>query len=69
MSPLIWSEVSDAMTRVHRYPKPAQRVAFNPVGQIVGAMNQKLPVRDVVYSLVSEYIDAVERLNGLNPED
>jgi hypothetical protein len=44
-------------------------VAFNPVGQIVGAMNEKLPVRDLMYNLVSEYFDSVERLEALNPKD
>ena len=61
--------VTDAMSRVHRYAAPAQQVAFNPVGQIVGAMNEKLPVRDLIYNLVSEYFDSVERLESLNPSD
>jgi len=56
------------MQRVHRYPKQAQSVAFNPVGQIVGQMNEKRPVRDVIYDLVSEYVEAVERLESLQPE-
>lgn len=67
--PLQGMLVSDAMTRVHRYAAPAQKVAFNPVGQIVGAMNEKLPVRDLMYNLVSEYFDSVERLESLNPKD
>jgi NAD(P)H-dependent flavin oxidoreductase YrpB (nitropropane dioxygenase family) len=66
--PLQGMLVSEAMSRVHRYPKSAQSVAFNPVGQIVGAMNEKLPVREVIYNLVSEYVDAVERLEKLSPE-
>ncbi|MDX1649545.1 MAG: nitronate monooxygenase family protein [Myxococcota bacterium] len=56
------------MQRVHRYPKQAQQVAFNPVGQIVGRMNEKRAVRDVIYDLVSEYVDATERLGRLQPE-
>ncbi len=63
--PLQGMLVSEAMTRVHRYPKAAQKVAFNPVGQIVGAMNEKLAVRDVIYTLVEEYIDSVDRLAKL----
>ena len=66
--PLQGMLVSEAMTRVHRYPGQAQRVAFNPVGQIVGAMNQKMAVRDVIYTLVEEYVDAVDRLQKLQPE-
>ena len=60
--------VTDAMVRVHRYPKAAQNVVFNPVGQIVGAMNEKLSARDLIYNLVSKYVDAVDRLDSLNPE-
>src|SRR6202008_2079374 len=63
--PLQGMLVSEAMSRVHRYPKAARKVAFNPVGQIVGAMNEKLAVRDVIYTLVEEYVDAVDRLQKL----
>jgi NAD(P)H-dependent flavin oxidoreductase YrpB (nitropropane dioxygenase family) len=63
--PLQGMLVSEAMSRVHRYPKAAQKVAFNPVGQIVGAMNEKLAVRDVIYTLVEDYVDAVDRLQKL----
>ena len=41
------------------------RATVIKVGQIVGAMNQKLAVRDVIYTLVEEYVDAVERLQKL----
>jgi len=66
--PLQGMVVSEAMSRVHRYPKAAQKVAFNPVGQIVGTMNEKRTVRDVIYALVDEYVDSVERLQKLSPE-
>src|SRR5215831_368214 len=39
-------------------------LAFAPVGQIVGRMNQVRPVRDVIYQLVEEYIETVERLEA-----
>jgi NAD(P)H-dependent flavin oxidoreductase YrpB (nitropropane dioxygenase family) len=64
--PLQGMLVAEAMSRVHRYPKAAQRVAFNPVGQIVGAMNEQRPVREVIYDLVSEYVESVERLEALS---
>jgi hypothetical protein len=32
-------------------------------------MKEKRPAREVIYDLVSEYVDAVERLGGLVPED
>ncbi len=67
--PLQGMVTADAMQRVHRYPKAAQKVLFNPVGQIVGRMNDKRPAREVIFDLVSEYVDAVERLESLVPED
>ena len=41
-------------------------MAFNPVGQIVGTMNEVRPVRELIVQLVEDYLDAVERLEGLN---
>lgn len=38
---------------------------FVPVGQIVGSMKQVRPVRDVVFDLVSEYVDTLERMNRM----
>jgi hypothetical protein len=39
-------------------------LAFAPVGQIVGRMNAVQSVRDVMYGLVEEYIETVERLES-----
>jgi len=36
-----------------------------PVGQIVGRMNEVRPVRDVVFDLVEEFVEATERLDRL----
>ncbi|WP_113700245.1 nitronate monooxygenase [Nonomuraea lactucae] len=36
------------------------------VGQVVGQMNQIKPAREVVYEMVTEFADAVERLGGLS---
>jgi hypothetical protein len=33
----------------HRYADKAQPVGFNPVGQIVGRMNEVRPVKEVIY--------------------
>ncbi|MHB8466848.1 MAG: NAD(P)H-dependent flavin oxidoreductase [Acidimicrobiales bacterium] len=38
-------------------------LAFAPIGQIVGSLNTVRPVRDVIYQLVEEYIETVERLD------
>jgi NAD(P)H-dependent flavin oxidoreductase YrpB (nitropropane dioxygenase family) len=67
--PLQFMVTADAVSRVHRYASKAQPVAFNPVGQIVGSMNEVRPVRQVIQELVEEYVDAVERLQGLMPEE
>ncbi len=58
----------DAIQRTHRYAEKAQEVAFNPVGQVVGMMNDVPSVKQVVYRLLEEYLDSVERLRGLTPE-
>jgi NAD(P)H-dependent flavin oxidoreductase YrpB (nitropropane dioxygenase family) len=53
----------DMVQRTHMYADQSQAVAFNPVGQIVGSMNQVLPARVVIDNLVDEYVDAVERMH------
>lgn len=60
----------DAVVRTSRYASSprSQEVAFNPVGQVVGMMNDVQSVRDVITRLVEEYVDAVDRLNALQPE-
>jgi NAD(P)H-dependent flavin oxidoreductase YrpB (nitropropane dioxygenase family) len=65
--PLQGMVTTEAMQRGYRYAKAAKDVMFNPVGQIVGQMNEQLPVRQVIYRLVEEYLEAVERLEGLLP--
>jgi NAD(P)H-dependent flavin oxidoreductase YrpB (nitropropane dioxygenase family) len=58
----------DALTRTQRYASSAQAqaVAFNPVGQVVGMMNEIRSTRELIVELVEEYVDAVDRLNALN---
>jgi NAD(P)H-dependent flavin oxidoreductase YrpB (nitropropane dioxygenase family) len=51
---------ADANARIARSHR--KDLAFAPVGQIVGTMNKVEPVRDVIYRLVEEYIETVERL-------
>jgi hypothetical protein len=66
--PLQFMVTSDAVARGHRYAdKAAKDVGFNPVGQIVGRMNEVRPVREVIYQMVEEYLEAVERLQQLTP--
>jgi len=56
----------EAMARGHRYAEAAREVNFNPVGQVVGQMKSSTSVKQVVYQLVEEYLQATERLQGLN---
>ncbi len=58
----------DMIRRTHQYADKAQPVAFNPVGQIVGSMNQVKPAKEVVSELIDGYYDAVDRLNETQVE-
>lgn len=62
---------TDAIRRTHKYAAvgECQKVAFNPVGQVVGMINSVESCRDLIFRLLSEYVDAVERVNGLMPEE
>jgi len=66
--PLQGMVTADAVQRVHRYAEQAQEVAFNPVGQVVGQLQEVRSCRDVIYSLVEEYLEATERISRLNAE-
>jgi NAD(P)H-dependent flavin oxidoreductase YrpB (nitropropane dioxygenase family) len=61
---------SDGIRRTARYAGVAdtQKVAFNPVGQVVGQITSVESCRNVVYRLITEYIDALQRVNDLMPE-
>ena len=52
---------AEANARIARSGR--KELAFAPVGQIVGRMNQVRPVRDVMFGLVEEYVEAVEKLS------
>jgi len=66
--PLQFMVTSDAVARGHRYADKAKDVLFNPVGQIVGQMNSVRPAREVIRTLVEEYLEASERLQSLLPQ-
>ncbi len=63
--PMQFMVTSNAVQRSHKYPEQAKDVQFNPVGQIVGRMNKVRPTRDVMFDLVSECIDASDRMTTL----
>jgi len=54
----------DMVMRTSMYADKSQDVAFNPVGQVVGTMNQILPAKNVIDNLIDEYVEAVERMHG-----
>lgn len=61
----------DAVRRTHRYAGAGdtQKVAFNPIGQVVGQINEIESCRDIIYRLLSEYADALEHLNTITPQE
>ena len=58
----------DAVRRTHRYAGSGdcQKIAFNPVGQVVGQMNEETSCRDIMYDLLTEYADALDQVNSLS---
>ena len=60
---MLTGEPRRRIDRVAHHPgSGAEKLTNYFVGQIVGAMNQSLPTRQVVYNLVEEFIEAVEGL-------
>jgi NAD(P)H-dependent flavin oxidoreductase YrpB (nitropropane dioxygenase family) len=66
--PLQFMVTAEAVVRGNTYAAKAQKVAFNPAGQIIGSVNTVKPARLVIQEMVEDYLDAVERLNDLMPE-
>jgi NAD(P)H-dependent flavin oxidoreductase YrpB (nitropropane dioxygenase family) len=64
--PLQFMATAEAVTRIHRYAhleeSNAKELIGSPVGQVVGRMNSVRSVREVIYDLVNEYLDAVGAL-------
>ncbi|CAB1369742.1 nitronate monooxygenase [Denitratisoma oestradiolicum] len=58
---------ADAIRRTSRYAGVAdtRKVIFNPCGQVIGQINQVESSKEVVFRLLNEYVDTLERLNGL----
>ncbi|MFT4614777.1 MAG: NAD(P)H-dependent flavin oxidoreductase YrpB (nitropropane dioxygenase family) [Bacteroidia bacterium] len=59
----------DAVRRTHRYAGSGdcQKVAFNPVGQVVGQINEVESCRDIMFRLLNEYSDSLDRINDITP--
>ncbi|OWY62697.1 monooxygenase [cyanobacterium TDX16] len=63
--PLQYMVSGDCVARSHRYADKALDVMFNPVGQVVGQLNQRRKVADVIQEMVEGYLESVERLDRL----
>lgn len=61
----------DAVRRTHRYAGvgDCQKVAFNPIGQVVGQINSIESCRDIVYRLLNEYSEALDHVNAITPQE
>jgi NAD(P)H-dependent flavin oxidoreductase YrpB (nitropropane dioxygenase family) len=61
----------DAVRRTHKYAGSGecQKVAFNPVGQVVGQINEIESCRDIVFRLLNEYSEAFDHVVALNPTE
>jgi len=61
----------DAMRRTSIYAGSGntQDVSFNAAGQVIGQIKQIDSVKDVMFELISGYLDSVERLNDLLPKE
>jgi NAD(P)H-dependent flavin oxidoreductase YrpB (nitropropane dioxygenase family) len=70
--PLQFMATAEAYSRIYRAAdnrgSKAAELAGTPVGQIAGMMRTVRPAREVIYEMVREYTDAVERLDQLKGE-
>jgi NAD(P)H-dependent flavin oxidoreductase YrpB (nitropropane dioxygenase family) len=67
--PLQFMLTSDALDRIHRSAATegsrARELIGTPVGQIVGRMNSVRSTREVIYGLVEECLEAVEKMEAM----
>ena len=68
-SSVLLTEVrAEAVSRGHHYAAKARAVGFNPVGEVVGCMNDIRSARRVIEDMVGNYPAATEGLQALLPE-
>jgi NAD(P)H-dependent flavin oxidoreductase YrpB (nitropropane dioxygenase family) len=46
-----------------------QEVSFNAAGQVIGQVKQVESVKDVIFRMINEYLDSIDRLNNLLPKE
>ena len=61
--PMQFMLISDALHRANRAGVPG--LAPFPVGQIVGSMNRIRPAREVIFDMVAEYGETMDRVRAL----
>ncbi|HKB30337.1 MAG TPA: nitronate monooxygenase family protein [Streptosporangiaceae bacterium] len=61
--PLQFMLISDALRRTSR--AGATNLMAMPAGQIIGSMNQVKSAREVIFEMVEEYVETIERLNRI----
>jgi NAD(P)H-dependent flavin oxidoreductase YrpB (nitropropane dioxygenase family) len=61
---LIFAPASQRIARAHK-----QDWHGSPAGQIVGRLNSVRPTKDVIFTMVEEWLEATERVNKLIQED
>jgi NAD(P)H-dependent flavin oxidoreductase YrpB (nitropropane dioxygenase family) len=61
----------DAVRRTHKYAGSGdcQKVAFNPIGQVVGQINETESCRDIVFRLLTEYSEALDHVQSITPSE
>jgi len=68
--PLQGLVTADAIRRTHTYAAvgECQKVAFNPVGQVVGQIKHVEKSGKVIERMLNEYVEALEKVNALMPD-
>jgi len=68
--PLQGLVTADAIRRTHTYAAvgQCQKVAFNPVGQVVGQIKHVEKSGKVIERMLNEYVEALEKVNALMPD-
>ncbi len=66
--PLQFLATAEAHARIHRYShlerSRARELAGMPVGQVVARMNSVRSSHELIYEMIDEFVDTVERLQG-----
>lgn len=65
--PLQFMLIADALRRTSR--AGATNLTAMPAGQIIGSMNQVKPAREVIFEMVREYAETLERLDRITAAD